>query len=122
MPPTTGVPVTNVLVGDAAAGQAFFAAKCGACHSVTGDLQGVATRVPDPKALQNLWVSGGAGGGGGRGGRAGGAVDRRAVTATVTLATGEKIEGRLLRADDFLISLRLENNTVRSFRRDGDKP
>lgn len=119
MPPTTGVAVTNVIVGDAAVGQAFFAAKCGACHSVTGDLQGVATRVPDAKALQNLWVSGG---GGGRGGGRGGAAERRAVTATVTLPGGEKVEGRLLRADDFLVTLRLANDTVRSFRRDGDKP
>jgi cytochrome c oxidase cbb3-type subunit 3 len=123
MPPTTGVAVTNVLVGDAAAGQAYFAAKCSGCHSATGDLQGLATRVPDAKALQNLWVSGGSGRGGGRrGGAAGTGVDRRAVVAVVTLPGGEKIEGRLVRADDFLVTLRLADNTTRSFRRDGDKP
>ena len=121
MPPTTGVAVTNIVVGDAAAGQAFFAARCSACHSVTGDLQGIATRVPDAKALQNLWVSGGSGRGGGRGG-GGGASDRRAAMATITLPTGEKVEGRLVRTDDFLVTLRLADNTVRSFRRDGDKP
>jgi len=116
MPPTTGVPVTSIVIGDAKAGEAFFAAKCAGCHSVTGDLQGVATRVPDPKALQNLWVSG-------RGGRGrGGAADRRIVTATVTTAKGEKIEGRLVRSDDFLITLRLADNRVQSFRRDGDRP
>ena len=58
--PPKGEPVTlNVLVGDAAAGQAYFAAKCGACHSPTGDLRGIGTRVPDAMRLQNLWVGGG---------------------------------------------------------------
>ncbi|MEO5741913.1 MAG: c-type cytochrome, partial [Vicinamibacterales bacterium] len=38
--PPPGPPVElKVLVGDAAAGQRFFAAKCASCHSVTGDLQ-----------------------------------------------------------------------------------
>jgi cytochrome c oxidase cbb3-type subunit 3 len=120
MPPTTGVAVTTTIVGDAKAGEAFFAAKCGACHSVTGDLQGIATRVPDGKALQNLWVSGGATGRGGRG--RGGASDRRVVTATVTTPDGQKVDGRLVRSDDFLITLRLADNRTQSFRRDGDKP
>ena len=34
----------NVLVGDAKAGQAYFAAKCSACHSATGDLAGIGAR------------------------------------------------------------------------------
>jgi cytochrome c oxidase cbb3-type subunit III len=118
MPPATGVAVTNIVVGDAKAGETFFAAKCSSCHSVTGDLQGIAARVTDPKALQNLWVSGGGRGGRGRGG----AADRRTVTATVTTANGEKFEGRLVRQDDFLITLRLADNRVQSFRRDGDRP
>ncbi len=43
--PPKGEPVTlNVLVGDAAAGQAYFAAKCSACHSPTGDLRGIGTQ------------------------------------------------------------------------------
>ena len=117
----------NVLVGDAAAGQAYFAKNCSSCHSPTGDLSGLAQRVPDPMALQNLWVSGG--GGGGRGGRAGGAgaaaaaaPNRREVRVTVTLASGEKVEGRLGRIDDFIVILALADGTTRSFRRDGDLP
>jgi cytochrome c oxidase cbb3-type subunit 3 len=50
-----------VLVGDARAGQAYFDAKCNGCHPPTGDLKGIATRIPDPKALQNRWVAGGGG-------------------------------------------------------------
>ena len=127
MPPPPGSPPElNVLVGNAAAGAEYFAAKCSSCHSVTGDLQGIATRVPDPKALQNLWVSGGAAGGrGGRGGgRGAGGADQnpRAITVTVTPKPGEKVEGRLLRIDDFLVSLVLPDGTVRSFSRDGAIP
>ncbi len=117
----------NVLVGDAAAGQAYFTRQCSSCHSPTGDLNGIAQRYSDPMALQNAWVSGG--GGGGRGGRGGGggaattsAPNRREVTVTVTLASGEKVEGRLGRIDDFIVTLTLADGTLRSFRRDGDLP
>ena len=115
----------NVLVGDAAAGQAYFAARCSSCHSPTGDLSGLAQRFPDPMALQNAWVSGGGGGRGGRGGGAGAAAagpNRREVTVTVTLASGEKVEGRLGRIDDFIVTLTQADGTPRSFRRDGDLP
>ena len=44
-------------------GQAYFAAKCSSCHSVSGDLQGIGSRVPDPMALQNYWLSAGGGSG-----------------------------------------------------------
>jgi len=121
MPPPGETPVVlDVLVGDATAGRAYFDATCSACHSAAGDLQGIATRVPDPKALQNLWVSGG--GTGGRGGRGAAAPSSRAVTATVTLPSGEKAEGRLLRMDDFIISLTQADGTVRSFGRAGAIP
>lgn len=114
----------NVLVGNAAAGQVYFAAHCSSCHSPTGDLGGLAQRFPDPMTLQNVWVSGG--GGGGRGGRGGGGAaatpSRREVRVTVTLASGEKVEGRLVRIDDFIVTLVLAEGTARSFRRDGDLP
>ena len=41
------------------AGAAYFAAKCASCHSADGDLRGLATRVTEPRALQNMWVAGG---------------------------------------------------------------
>lgn len=121
-PPPTDAPPPNVLVGDGAAGQAFFAANCTACHSATGDLQGIAARVPDAKTLQNIWVSGGlAAGRGGRGGRGRGS-SVAAVTVTVTLASGEKIEGPLRRLDDFIVTLVQADGTERSFRREGPRP
>jgi cytochrome c oxidase cbb3-type subunit 3 len=119
-PPPSDAPPPNILVGDATAGQTFFGAKCSSCHSATGDLQGIASKVPDAKTLQNLWVSGGMGGG--RGGRGGASTNGPVVTVTVTPPAGEKAQGRLLRIDDFIVSLMQEDGTVRSFRRDGDVP
>lgn len=114
-PPGSDAPPPDPVVGDASAGQAYFAAKCGACHSATGDLQGIATRVPEPRALQNMWVSGG-------GGRGRGAAPRQRVTASVALPSGETLEGEVLRLDDFLLTLRQPDGTIRSVRRDGDAP
>lgn len=124
-PPAGKTPVLNVLVGDATRGQAYFAAKCSSCHSVTGDLQGIGARVSDPMALQNHWLS--AGGGLGRGGRGGGpatagAPARREVTATIAPLTGPKVEGALVRLDDFYVVVRLADGTERSFARTRDNP
>jgi cytochrome c oxidase cbb3-type subunit 3 len=118
MPPSTGLPPPSVLVGDAAAGQAYFATKCSSCHSATGDLEGIATRIPDPKTLQNRWVAGG-----GRGGRGVPmASSTHPATVAVTLPSGGKVEGRLVRIDDFLVTLALSDGTTRTLRRDGDVP
>jgi cytochrome c oxidase cbb3-type subunit 3 len=115
-PPDSGTPPPDALVGDATAGRAYFAAKCSTCHTPDA-LTGVATKYPEAKILQNAWVTGG----GGRGGRGGGG-SARPITAAITLPSGEKVEGRLLRIDDFLVSIALPDETVRSFRRDGDRP
>lgn len=118
----------NIVVGDAKAGAQYFAGKCGSCHSATGDLQGVGSRYAEARLLQNMWVSGGAarmrGQGGGQGGSGGGrgAQDRQVTTAVVTLPSGEKVEGRLVRIDDFLVGVVQADGTQRSFRRDGDVP
>jgi cytochrome c oxidase cbb3-type subunit 3 len=126
-PPLSAEPVVlNIVVGDPNAGKAYFAAKCSSCHSATGDLQGVATRISDPVQLQNAWVAGG-GGGGGRGGRGGGgggatAASRREVTVTVTTTGGQKADGRLDRLDDFIVILTPADGVQRSFTRNGDVP
>lgn len=121
-PPPGSAPPPDIVVGDAAAGQMFFAASCSACHSATGDLRGIATRIPDPKTLQNLWVSGGAATG--RDGRRGGdpPAGNAAVTVTVTMPSGETLEGRLVHIDDFVVAFTQADGRTRSVRRAGNSP
>lgn len=119
-PPSIGKAAPSVLIGDAGAGQTYFAAKCGGCHSATGDLQGIATRIPDAKALQNAWVAGG--GRGRRGAPPAAAGSRRTVMVAVTLPSGERADGRLVRIDDFFVTVGLEDGTTSTFRREGDVP
>jgi cytochrome c oxidase cbb3-type subunit 3 len=105
----------DVLVGDPAAGQTVFAAACATCHSLTGDLKGIGSKYPDARALQNAWVAGSGGrfggGGGGRGGGAGGSP------VTVTLADGSKLQGTLVRKDDWLVIMNLADGTRKSMAR-----
>jgi cytochrome c oxidase cbb3-type subunit 3 len=101
----------RVLVGDPAAGQIYFQSACSSCHSVAGDLKGIASRAANPRELQNLWVSGGGGGRGGGRGR-GGPAGR--ATVKVTPPGGAPVEGRLARIDDFLVSVTLADGTRRT--------
>lgn len=116
-PPPGPPPVLKVLVGDAAAGEAYFKAQCSTCHSGSRGLQGIGSRISDPTALQNYWISAaGALSRGGRGGRA------RPVPVTVTPGTAPKLEGTLVRLDDFYVVIELADGTQRTFRRSGDQP
>jgi cytochrome c oxidase cbb3-type subunit III len=127
-PPAAELKELNIVVGDAAAGKRYFDANCASCHSASGDLAGLATRYSAPMALQNAWVSGGGGGGRGGGGRGRGGPpegDGRApkpVTVAVTTADGQRVEGRLQRIDDFLVTLQLPDGTERTFTRRGNTP
>ena len=108
----------SIVVGDARAGEAFFGSKCGSCHSATGDLRGIASKVADPRLLQQTWLLPGSGGG--RGGPP--PVQVKPTTVTVTLASGEKVDGRLERIDDFGVSLTTTDGVRRSFSTSGDTP
>lgn len=124
-PPPGEAKELNIVVGDAAAGKRYFDANCASCHSATGDLNGIATRYPSPMALQSAFVAGGGGGGrGGRGAAAPAAPARapRVTRAIVTTADGQKVEGRLDRIDDFIVTLTLADGTQRSFARSGNSP
>lgn len=96
----------TIVVGDAAAGKAYFEQKCAACHSAQGDLKGIAARIASPIDLQQRWLMPG-----GRGG----------LPATVTV-TPPGVTGTLVRIDDFLVSLTLADGTPRTFRRNGNNP
>ena len=108
----------NVVVGNADAGKVFFETKCKVCHSVTGDLKGIASKAADPKTLQQTWMMPNAG----RGGRGAAPVNVRPTTVTVTLASGQKVEGRLGRIDDFLVTLTDAEGKLRTFPRKGNQP
>ena len=114
----------TVVVGDAKAGQAYFQSKCASCHSVTGDLKGIATRIDDPRSLQQTWlmplVMGGRPGGGPPVASTGTKVP--SVTVTVTMPNGEKVQGNLGRIDDFIVTLTQPDGATRTIRRDGDTP
>jgi cytochrome c oxidase cbb3-type subunit III len=110
-PPPGEEIVLNILVGDPEAGQQYFQAECSGCHSIDGDLQGIASKIPEPMDLQDSWVAG----------RRRGAPDpdadpsRTQVMVTVNLSSGEAITGELGRIDDFLVSLTTSDGQYRSF-------
>jgi mono/diheme cytochrome c family protein len=103
----------SIVVGNARDGQAFFDARCTSCHSASGDLKGVATRFADPRTLQQRWLMPAGGRGGGPG---------APVTVTVAPVTGPNVNGRLVRIDDFIVTLALDDGTQRTIQRDGDVP
>jgi mono/diheme cytochrome c family protein len=113
--------ILDILVGDAKAGQAYFngAGGCTSCHSVSGDLAHVGAKY-DPVNLQQKVVMPREA----RFGRAaaGPANKATAVTATVSLPSGEVVSGVLNHVDDFAITLTDGKGEYRSFTRDGDVP
>jgi cytochrome c oxidase cbb3-type subunit III len=110
----------SILVGDAKSGEALFGAKCSACHSPTGDLRGIASRIGDEKQLQQTWLMPGSGGRGGGGGAP--RIVPPAPTAVVTLASGERVEGPIERLDDFTVSIVTADGSHRTFRTENSSP
>jgi cytochrome c oxidase cbb3-type subunit 3 len=119
-PPEAGRPVPSILIGDANEGKAYFAAKCSGCHSAN-DIGKFAARVTDLKRLQDAWLAGGT-----RQeeeqAREGTGSNARTVTATITLPSGETVQGELVRVDDFLITVTLADGSQKTFQRSGDTP
>ncbi len=112
----------TILVGDAKEGEAAFTAKCASCHSATGDLKGLGSRITDPKIMQNTWLMPGGGGRGPRLGGAGALTNVPPTTVTVTSPDGVKTEGVLGRVDDFIVVVGLADGSQQTFRRDGVVP
>ena len=93
----------NIVVGDAAAGEAYFngAGGCRTCHSPVGDLKGVGGKY-NPVTLQGRMINPRVVTGGRRG-----APPPRTVPiqVKVTLAPGQVISGTLVSVDDFFVTL-----------------
>jgi cytochrome c oxidase cbb3-type subunit III len=84
------IPAERLATGTVEAGKAYFygAGGCSGCHSPTGDLAGVAKKYNPPDLeVRFLYPSG------------------TPATATVTLPSGEKLEGRLLLNDGFNVAI-----------------
>lgn len=97
-------PLAKLLTGNADAGKAFFngAGGCSRCHSITGDLAGVARKY-SPLELQQrmLYPSKGP-----------------KPRATVRLKSGEVLEGALVHADEFEVAITDKDGWYRSWARD----
>jgi len=91
--------VRSILTGNAQAGEAYFngEGKCYTCHSVTGDLAHIGSKLA-PVDLQAVELYPEA-----RSYDFGGT--RRPRQVTVTLADGKKLTGSLKHLDDFYVSL-----------------
>ena len=97
-----------VLTGDPEAGRAYFngaVGRCSTCHSPTGDLAGVATRIPDAANLQQRFLFPAL--------RRGG----KQVEATVTVGAQPSVTGTVVRLDDFFVALRDSSGEYRAFNR-----
>jgi len=111
-PPLEAKPL-NILVGNAARGQQYFAGHCRSCHAAEGDLKGIATRAGSAANLQDSWVAG-------RAVAPPGSTPAPVPTGVkVTLSSGETLQGTLKRIDDFTVSLTLADGQYRSFTRQG---
>lgn len=98
---------TNLLSGDAKAGEAYFngAGGCSKCHSTTGDFAGLGKRYT-PSALQQKFLFPGSG-----------LFNKTKVQINVKLASGKSYSGDLVRIDDFTVTLREKSGEYRSFNR-----
>ena len=96
-----------VLTGDPEAGRAYFneAGRCSTCHSPTGDLAGIAARIPDAANLQQRFLFPTL--------RRGG----KQVEVTVTSGTQPPVTGTVVRLDDFFVALRDSSGEYRAFNR-----
>jgi mono/diheme cytochrome c family protein len=101
------LPETALLVGDAKAGQAYFsgAGRCSSCHSASGDLAGVGTRL-NPLALAVAFLTPAA---------------KKPVTVKVTTPTGQTVSGNLRYIDEFVVSLDDSSGEYHSWSRDNLK-
>ncbi len=97
-------PLAKLLTGNADAGKAFFngAGGCSKCHSITGDLAGIARKYSPLELQQRMLYP----------------PKAPKPRATVRLKTGEMIEGTVAHADEFEIAITDKDGWYRSWPRD----
>ena len=98
------VDLADLQTGNATAGKTYFDTSCARCHSATGDLAGIATRLQGLPLLQRMLYPGGP------------VRDpKRAAQVTVTLPSGQTVSGRLTYRDEFTIALTEASGWYRSW-------
>jgi cytochrome c oxidase cbb3-type subunit 3 len=90
-PPGPGVPVANIVVGDAPAGRRMSKASA-RLPLVTGDLQGIGAACRTPRRCRTYGCPGSGWWRRGRRGRGASPADPRTPMVTVTQPSGEKVE------------------------------
>jgi cytochrome c oxidase cbb3-type subunit 3 len=90
------VSATDLATGNSDAGRRYFQTNCASCHSATGDLQGVGSRLQGLPLLQRMLYP--------RAGARGGSRTPP-PPVTVTLRTGQTVTGALDYRDEFTIAL-----------------
>jgi cytochrome c oxidase cbb3-type subunit III len=102
----TRLPETALLVGDPKAGLAYFsgAGKCGTCHSATGDLAHLGSKE-QPLALTTSFLT----------------PPAKPSQVTVTLPSGQTVEGKLEYLDEFTVSLTDKAGVYHTWPRDRTK-
>jgi cytochrome c oxidase cbb3-type subunit III len=96
-----GVEASDLQTGNVSAGQQYFegAGGCATCHSPTGDLAGIASRYKGLELEEQMLYP------------------RRAKSkVTVTLPSGQVIDGTLAYLDEFTVGLTDASGTYRSWR------
>jgi len=94
-------PVKLLLTGSAQAGKTWFngAGKCSTCHSVTGDLAGIAAKY-NAVELQTRFMM---------------PRTTKPRTATVTLASGQRVTGELVLVNNYDVSLRTPDGKTQTW-------
>jgi cytochrome c oxidase cbb3-type subunit 3 len=93
-----GVDVSDLQTGNAEAGKRYFDGACASCHSPTGDLAGIGTRLKGLRLEQQMLYP-------------------RAAKSkvTVTLPDGHTVAGVLAYNDEFTVALRDAAGKYRSW-------
>ncbi len=113
----------SILVGDPKLGKRFFegaVGKCSTCHTLkdgesspAASLAHIATKYPDPKAMQNAMLI--------NRGLNWSPRTNKDVTATITYADGRTVKGYLTSVSDFKVIIRDESGTETELpRKDGE--
>jgi len=99
---------SDLQTGNAQAGQQYFngAGGCATCHSATGDLAGLATRMQGLQLFQRMLYPGGRGRGG---------ESRGTPVATIRLPSGETVTGKVAYKDEFTIAITDASGYYRSW-------